>query len=100
MHADEGCVDKVNEVYDYAREHGYGFYCLTSSDSQRAQTYWSDHTGAEYGYCIAEERMLKTVVRGHPGMVLLHDGVIVKKWSNYNLPGEEELNEQITKQQS
>ena len=33
--------------------------------------------------------MLKTVVRGHPGMVLLHDGVIVKKWSNYNLPGEE-----------
>jgi hypothetical protein len=33
-------------------------------------------------------------------MVLLHDGVIVKKWSNYNLPGEEELNEQITKQQS
>ena len=25
MNADEGCVDKVNEVYDYAQEKGWGF---------------------------------------------------------------------------
>lgn len=91
MHADEGCVDKVNEVYDYAQEKGWGFYCLTSSEDQRAQTYWNEHTGAEYPYHIAEERMLKTVVRGYPGLVLLQDGVIVKKWGNYNLPDGEDL---------
>lgn len=91
MNADEGCVDKVNELYDYAQEKGGGFYCLTSSEERQAQTYWNDHTGAEYAYYIAEERMLKTVVRGQPGMVLLQDGVIVKKWSNYNLPNNEEL---------
>ena len=93
MNADEGCVDKVNEVYDYAQEKGWGFYCLTSSEDQRAQTYWNDHTGAEYLYYIAEERMLKTVVRGQPGLVLLQDGVIVKKWGNYNLPDYAELQE-------
>ena len=93
MNADEGCVDKVNEVYDYAQEKGWGFYCLTSSEDQRAQTYWNDHTGAEYMYYIAEERMLKTVVRGQPGLVLLQDGVIVKKWGNYNLPDDAELQE-------
>ena len=93
MNADEGCVDKVNEVYDYALEKGWGFYCLTSSEDQRAQTYWNDHTGAEYMYYIAEERMLKTVVRGQPGLVLLQDGVIVKKWGNYNLPDDAELQE-------
>ena len=91
MHADEGCVDKVNEAYDYAQEKGWGFYCLTSSEDQRAQTYWNEHTGAEYPYHFAEERMLKTVVRGQPGLVLLQDGVIVKKWGNYNLPDGEEL---------
>lgn len=91
MNADEGCVDKVNALYDYAYEHGWGFYCLTSSSEEKAQTYWEEHTGAEYGYSIAEERMLKTVVRGNPGLVLLRDGVIVKKWGNYNLPDEEEL---------
>jgi len=93
MNADEGCVDKVNEVYDYAQEKGWGFYCLTSSEDQRVQTYWNDHTGAEYMYYIAEERMLKTVVRGQPGLVLLQDGVIVKKWGNYNLPDDAELQE-------
>jgi hypothetical protein len=95
MNADEGCVDRVNEVYDYAQENGLGFYCLTSSEELEAQTYWNDHTGAEYGYYIAEERMLKTVVRGQPGLVLLHEGVIVKKWGNYNLPNEEELKQLI-----
>ena len=39
--------------------------------------------------------MLKTVVRGQPGLVLLHEGVIVKKWGNYNLPNEEELKQLI-----
>ena len=91
MNADEGCVDKVNGLYDYAHEHGWDFYCLTSSSDEEAQTYWEEHTGAEYGYCIAEERILKTVVRGQPGLVLLHDGIIQKKWGNYNLPDEEDL---------
>lgn len=94
-HADEGCVDKVNEVYDYTKDHDIGFYCLTASSTPQDQQYWSDHTGAEYKYYLAEERMLKTVVRGQPGLVLLKDGVIVKKWSNYNLPDEEELSEEL-----
>ena len=94
-HADEGCIDKVNDVYDSAQDEGWDFYCLTSSDSKQAQAYWNDHTGAEYDYQIAEERMLKTVVRGQPGLVLLHNGIIVKKWSNYNMPDGEELREII-----
>lgn len=91
MNADEGCIDKVNEVYDLAQDQGFGFYCLTASTEPKAQQYWSDHTGAEYGYSLAEERMLKTVVRGNPGLVLLHNGTVAKKWSNYNLPDDKEL---------
>lgn len=89
--ADEGCIDKVNDIYDYATEKGYGFYCLTASTDKKAQTYWSDHTGAEYTYHFADDRMLKTLVRGKPGLVLLHSGVIIKKWSNYNLPDSDDL---------
>ncbi|MBR1668329.1 MAG: DoxX family protein [Bacteroidaceae bacterium] len=89
--ADEGCVDKVNEVFDYAQDHDISFYCLTASSDPRTQAYWSEHTGAEYEYYLADERMLKTVVRAKPGLVLLRQGTILKKWSNYNMPGEEEL---------
>lgn len=91
--ADEGCVDRINEVYNYAQDKGLAFYCLTASDSKEAQDYWSDHTGAEYDYHLADDRMLKTVVRGQPGLVLLHDGIVLAKWSNWNMPDEETLAE-------
>ena len=85
-HADEGCVDKVNDLYECAIEKGYQFYCLTGSADPKDQTYWVEHTGAEYGFYIGEERLLKTMVRGNPGLIVIKDGIIHKKWSNYMLP--------------
>ena len=89
--ADEGCVGRINEVYDFSQDHGTGFYCLTSSSEPEAQAYWTDHTGAEYNYYITNDRILKTVVRAQPGLLLLHNGIIIKKWSNYNMPNENDL---------
>lgn len=89
--ADEGCVGRINEVYDFSQDHGTGFYCLTSSLEPEAQAYWTDHTGAEYNYYITNDRILKTVVRAQPGLLLLHNGIIIKKWSNYNMPNENDL---------
>ena len=88
LQADEGCVDLVNEAYSYAQDNGYAFYCLTGSLSSEAQAYWSEHTGAEYQYYLCDESELKTVVRASPGLVLLKDGVVINKWSNYTLPNE------------
>jgi len=88
MHADEGCIDLVNEAYEYAQDNGYAFYCLTGSGSTEPQEYWADHTGAEYPYCLCDDRELRTIVRASPGLVLLKDGVVIGKWSNYTLPDE------------
>ncbi|MCM1311483.1 MAG: DoxX family protein [Roseburia sp.] len=90
QNADEGCIDLINEAYDYAGRNGYGFYCVTASDTT-AQNYWTDHTGAEYSYYTGDERTLKTIVRANPGLVLLKDGKVVRKWGNYNMPDEYEL---------
>lgn len=85
MNADEGCIDRINELYDISQEEGYDFYCLTASADAKSQAYWRDHTGAEYQFCTADDRMLKTMVRGNPGIVVLRDGVITGKWSNFNM---------------
>lgn len=82
-HADESCIDRVNEIYEYAKNNHLPFYCLTGSGDKEAQTYWNEHTGAEYPYFIGDERLLKTIVRANPGLVLLHHGIIKKKWSNF-----------------
>lgn len=90
QNADEGCIDLINETYDYAVANGYGFYCITASDSV-AQEHWTDHTGAEYLYYRGDERTLKTIVRANPGLVLIKDGKVVCKWGNYTMPDEYEL---------
>ncbi|MBQ9363046.1 MAG: DoxX family protein [Bacteroidaceae bacterium] len=95
MHADEGCIDLVNEAYEYAVDNGYAFYCLTGSNSKKAQDYWIDHTGAEYKYYLCDERELKTIVRAAPGLLLLKDGIIINKWSNYTLPDEYVLSDRL-----
>lgn len=88
--ADDSNVDLINEAYDYAVANGYAFYCLTSSDSI-ARWHWTEHTGAEYGFLLSDEQTLKTIVRSNPGLVLMRNGVIVNKWSSFDLPDEYEL---------
>ena len=88
LHADEGCIDLVNETYEYALDNKYGFYCLTGSESEEEQEYWREHTGAEYPFHLCDDRELKTVVRSAPGLLLLKDGVVIRKWSNYQIPDE------------
>lgn len=97
--ADQGCAGLVNEAYDYAVLHGIPFYCLTASDVQ-AQEHWTMYTGAEYTYLQSDERQLKTMVRANPGLLLLSDGVVVAKWSNWILPDEEELADVLSNHQS
>lgn len=88
--ADQGCVGDVNMLFEEARERGYAMYCLTASEEQE-QRRWVEYTGAEYPFLLADEQLLKTMVRANPGLLLLRNGVIVRKWSNWNLPNEKEL---------
>lgn len=94
--ADQSIMGLINDIYDYASEAGINFIALTPS-SDEARSRWIDYTGAEYTFLTADERTLKTMVRGNPGLMLLHDGVVQAKWSNWNFPTSEQLKETITK---
>lgn len=88
--ADDSSMDLINEVYDYSLDHGYKFYCVTAS-SDEAISRWQDYTGAEYPFATMDEITLKTIIRSNPGMILLKDGVVIRKWSNFSLPDEYQL---------
>ena len=83
--ADDSRFDLINELYEYSLDHGYRFYCLTSS-SDDGQEQWRNMTGAEYPICLTDPITLKTVIRSNPGLVLLKDGRVIGKWSHNNLP--------------
>ena len=90
--ADQGCAGDINELYDYAQHHDIAFLCLTASN-EAAQQRWIDYTGAEYGFCESDKQVLQTMVRANPGLILLKNGVIVRKWSNWQIPTELRNNE-------
>lgn len=88
--ADEAHADEFNNVYDYALENGIDFYCLTGSSVEEMQR-WSDYTGAEYPFLMADDVLLKTMIRSNPGLMLLRKGSILMKWHYNDTPSEEEL---------
>lgn len=90
--ADDRRMDEINGVYDYALEHTIPFYCVTGS-SPEAIDAWSDNTGAEYPFRMADEVLLKTIIRSNPGLVLLKGGTILGKWHYNDIPSEEHVKE-------
>ena len=96
--ADDSRLDLINELYEYAHEHDYGFYCLTASTQQNIDR-WHDITGAEYPFCQTDEITLKTVIRSNPGLVLLKDGTIIRKWSHNDLPDIDEASASLPLEQ-
>ena len=94
--ADDGELDLMNQVYEYAEDYEYPFYCLTASGLQGIAS-WCDQTGAEYPFCQTDDIVLKTMIRSNPGLLLLKDGVIIRKWSRNNLPNEYVLTDSLDK---
>ena len=83
--ADDSNFGDIDQIYEYAEEHDYPFYCLTASTDE-AINRWIERTGAEYPFCTTDETTLKTVIRSNPGLVLLKAGTIIGKWSHNDLP--------------
>lgn len=75
----------IDQIYEYARQEKVPFYCLTASSEEEIQ-HWENITGAEYPFCKTDETTLKTVIRSNPGLLLLKDGTIIRKWSHNMLP--------------
>ena len=92
--ADDSEFDVLNSIYEYSLDNKYPFYCLTAS-TRNGITRWQDITGAEYPFCNTDETTLKTIIRANPGLLLLKDGVVIRKWSHNALPTETELSKPL-----
>lgn len=93
--ADDGCHDRINDLYDYCRENHYAFFMAAPTIGKDLEG-WIDRTGAAYPIYMAEETELETMVRSNPGLMLLKDGKIIAKWSNNELPETDDINAKIS----
>ena len=94
--ADDTNFGDLDRIYEYAQDHHYAFIALTAS-GESAVAHWRDITGAEYPFYITDGTTLETVIRSNPGLLLIHNGVIINKWSHNGLPSQEELSAPLEK---
>lgn len=96
--ADDANFGEIDLIYEYAIDNKHLFCAVTASNSAAKQA-WRDRTGAEYPFYFCDHTTLKTIVRSNPGLLLIHDGVIVGKWSHNLLPSLEKLDQVVDKAQ-
>ncbi len=82
---------KLKDISSYIDYNHYNFYLLTSSNSDIIRRYQANFPAFSQPV-TADYKMLKTFIRSNPGLVILKDGVILKKYHYYNIPDIEEIN--------
>lgn len=82
--------DRMNKLAEKAQEYNIRTVGLTASSNEATQDFISQ-TGGLYEIFYADAVPLKTMIRSNPGLMLLRNGTVIKKWHYNNLPTPEEL---------
>lgn len=80
-----GVEKQLAALADASREAGVGFWALTNTTLADVEPYRHEHQLA-FNYYNMDATPLKSMVRSNPGLLLLKDNVVIKKWSAYGLP--------------
>ena len=82
-----GQIDKLVNQSDTLDWKVYG---LTASTYENTESY-RHQVQAMYDYFTADEKVLKTIIRSNPGIVLIKKGTILGKWHYNDLPEMDQL---------
>ena len=83
-------LDRFREVSRYAEENGYSFYLLTSTPADAVGA-WEQQQRTGFQFTHADERTLKTMIRSNPGLMLLKEGTVVRKWDDSQVPSSDKI---------
>lgn len=87
-------LQRFKEAHRYAEENGYAFYLLTSSTTDMIKD-WELRHRTGFQFCHADERVLKTMIRTNPGLILLKEGTVISKWDARSVPDNVELDKKV-----
>lgn len=71
-------VKKLKALSDYALEKGYTVIGMTTSDEATKQKIKTEY-GFNFDFYLCDEKVLKTIVRSNPGVVILNKGTVTQK---------------------
>ncbi|MFW5758326.1 MAG: BT_3928 family protein [Bacteroidota bacterium] len=84
---------KINEFASLAEVDGLSFIVLTGSTFETMDEFRHE-VQASYPFYQSDGIALKTIIRSNPGLLLLHNGVVLDKWHYSNIPSYPEVKEE------
>jgi len=84
--ANKNGFKKVNSIINSAEKEGKKAFCITNFQAKEGEIDQFRHNvQAGYPFYTADDIMLKTIIRSNPGLVLLKNGTIVRKFHHREL---------------
>lgn len=87
---------KFTAIANYAEKNGYNVYLSTSSTNEDILKSIKKYP-KNIRFGATDEKVLKTIIRSNPSLILIKDGDIIGKWSKMSIPDANELNKPIEK---
>ena len=87
-------LHRFRKVQEFAADHGHAFYLLTSSSTEEVGE-WEKRHDTGFQFCHADERVLKTMIRANPGLMLLKEGKVIEKWDAMSVPNIHQLMKEL-----
>ncbi len=78
-------MGSFRETHRYAQYNGLPFYLLTATPAQEIGV-WEEQYRTGFQFLHSDERVLKTMIRSNPGLILLKEGSVINKWDDRGLP--------------
>ncbi len=80
-----GTVEQLSALGNDFQAAGHSVWALTSTAPDVVEPYRHEYQ-LSFPYYMMDITPLKSMVRSNPGVILMKDNVIIKKWSSYALP--------------
>ncbi len=91
---DQNQVNEISKLATEVQKNGIEPMSITSLLATEFEPFYKKNKLAGGFYSI-DEKVLKTMARTNPCLILLKDGVVVNKWSGYSIPDAESLKKLI-----
>ncbi|MDR0726230.1 MAG: DoxX family protein [Prevotellaceae bacterium] len=86
----------LNELYNYSVDNNINFMMLSGS-SEQANLAYLQKTKAKYPVYATDATVLKSMARSNPGIILLKDNTVLKKWNINDAPSVDGLKDLLSK---
>jgi len=83
-------IKYINPLVENAKKNNINVFVVVSGTQEMVDDFKKDG-GPDVKYYNADDITLKTIIRSNPGIVLMKDGTIIKKWHYKKLPSFEKI---------